>query len=104
MNNINTCTDCPDLVITIVMFMHGELLKFICDMVHRTGVEVSVWIDNIRRRCHSSKANVRDELFIKSIPTYVGSVARLHVDVEARGLDCLLEELVDDPGHHPGLE
>jgi hypothetical protein len=91
MNNIHTCTvGRPDLVIAIVMFMHD-----------RNGVEVPVWIGSIGTRHHSSKMIVGDELFIK----FIMLVVCLGImQTWQRGLDYLLEESVDDPGHCAGLE
>jgi hypothetical protein len=85
MNNIHTYTICHmNLIMTMVSLMHGELFEFTGDVVRCARVQVPVWISNVAGRCHSSKASISNEIFLKRVPTNVSSVTGLRAHQTTR--------------------
>jgi hypothetical protein len=91
MINIHTCTiGYPNLIIAIIALMHGQFLQLVNDVISSTRVKVQIWIGTSIWACHRSKAVVRDLVFIKVIPTYVGGVTHFETHMTLGVCRCVL--------------
>jgi hypothetical protein len=78
MDNIHTCIVChPDLLVAVVLLMHGKLLKLTGDVVGLFLVKIPIWI-GVRGRCHGSHLIIRDAILIIAVPKGSHGVTDLH--------------------------